>query len=211
MLLVVRVLAVLLVALAALPIAEGAPSTVAKKKFKTVTRNFSDNGQIAILDNANANPFPTTISVGGFKKAKITDVNVVIKGLSHDFASFDVDVLLVAGNGRNAMVMSDVGGPGAVAGLTIRLDDEAETAVQYLTALASGSFQPNNASDTDGNDLFGAPAPVPSGNAALSVFDGGDPNGTWKLFVRDDAAGFDGDIVGGWEIEITAKIKKKKS
>ena len=38
-------------------------------------------------------------------------------------------------------------------------------------------------------DVFPAPAPAPSGNVNLSVFDGLSANGTWNLYLVDDASG----------------------
>ena len=40
---------------------------------------------------------------------------------------------------------------------------------------------------------------------ALSTFDGADPNGTWQLWVMDDASGDVGDI-RGWALRITAEV-----
>lgn len=45
---------------------------------------------------------------------------------------------------------------------------------------------------------------------ALNVFDGLDPDGTWQLYVVDDANLQTGQITGGWELEITAKVKQEK-
>ena len=58
-----------------------------------------------------------------------------------------------------------------------------------------------------------APAPAPSGESALSVFDGIDPNGTWKLYIADDSdqpledTGERGSstLSGGWELQIKAR------
>ena len=36
----------------------------------------------------------------------------------------------------------------------------------------------------------------------MSAFDGTDPNGTWNLFVVDDAAGDSGKI-SGWTLDLT--------
>jgi hypothetical protein len=43
---------------------------------------------------------------------------------------------------------------------------------------------------------------VPSGNVALATFIGTDPNGTWSLYLVDDAALDSGDIGNGWELTI---------
>jgi subtilisin-like proprotein convertase family protein len=52
-------------------------------------------------------------------------------------------------------------------------------------------------------------APTPSGNTALSQFNGANPNGTWQLFIRDDAQGESGQIARGWSLEITALVDKQ--
>jgi subtilisin-like proprotein convertase family protein len=198
----------------------GPPLTDAKKpkKAKTVTRTFSDNGQLEIPDFVDksavgpANPFPTTIVVKGFKKARIRDVNLTLRTYTHGWPA-DVDVLLVAPNGRNALIVSDVGSftaPTPVENLTITLDDEAPASFVFGVSPTSGRFKPTNINDFVGTDDFPAPAPIPSGNVALAVFDGIDPNGTWKLYVRDDGNVAWGSIAGGWELEIKAAIKTKK-
>ena len=45
----------------------------------------------------------------------------------------------------------------------------------------------------------------------MSIFDGLDPNGAWHLYIEDDAIGGSGVLSGGWELEITAKVKKEKN
>jgi subtilisin-like proprotein convertase family protein len=201
------------------------------RKSKTVTRTFASgdaNGaEIAIPavgstgDFGPADPYPSTIEVTGFKKARTTDVNLTLRGFSHEFTR-DVDVMLVAPNGRNAVVMGDVGASNDavdVVDLTITLDDEAAAPLSVASdaALTSGAFQPldnlgpNDADDPDDPVVtaFPEPAPRESGNSALSTFDGIDPNGQWRLFVLDDTDIDAGVIAGGWSLEITAKSKVK--
>jgi hypothetical protein len=72
--------------------------------------------------------------------------------------------------------------------------------------LTSGTFQPTN---HGGGDAFPG-APDPSGDVALLTLNGGNPNGTWRQFVVDDAAGSVGAMSGGWDLKITAKVKKPK-
>jgi subtilisin-like proprotein convertase family protein len=186
------------------------------KKSKTITRTFASETPIAIPaigsdnDTGPGDPYPSTIDVSGFKSAKIADANVTLNGLSHDFA-IDVLVVLVAPNGRNAYVMGDVGfvqnGSQEVTNLTLTLDDEAPAALPADEALTSGAFRP--ALGPDPGDLP-APAPTPSGNVALSTFDGIAPNGQWRLFVADNGNGDTGQLSAGWNLEITAKSKAKE-
>ncbi len=177
---------------------------------QTVTKTFANTDPIAINSYGSAMPFPSRIVVSGFEAATITDVDLVLKGYSHTSPD-DVDVMLVAPFGRNAMMMSDIGVK-SVTGLTIHLDDEAEADLpSYQFLSTSGAFRPKNYNDNVGLDAFDTTyAPAPSGSVALSTFDGGDPNGEWWLFVRDDLAGTAGIVAFGWELTITAKVKGKK-
>jgi subtilisin-like proprotein convertase family protein len=197
-----------------------------KKKDKTITRRFSSVEAIEIPDSSiaegfgPADPYPMPLTVSGFTKARITDVNLTLRKFSHEFTA-DVDVLLVAPGGRNAVVLGDVGGKfpfGDVKGLTITLDDEAaaKPPVADDVKLTSGSFRPLDnfglvdEPPAEGVILsFPAPAPTPSGRNALSTFDGIDPNGEWQLFILDDIAEDVGSLDEGWELEITASAKSK--
>ena len=202
----VRIVSVLLAALLILPVLPDTHPAGAKRRFKNVTRTFTNNGQIAIPGQGEATPYPVSLTIGGFKRAKIRDVNLTLNGLGHDFPD-DIDILLVAPNGRNALVLSDVGGGLDISNITLTLDDEALAGLPLDTRISSGSFKPAN----DGAiESLPAPAPLSSGAIALATFDGGNPNGEWKLFIRDDDAGNNGEVSGGWSLEIRAKVKKKR-
>jgi subtilisin-like proprotein convertase family protein len=175
------------------------------KKGKTQRRTFSQPNAVVIPDNTTANPYPSEIEVSGFKKGKVTDVDLTLRGFNHGY-THDVDVLLVAPNGRNAIVMSDVGNNSA-SSLTITLDDGAADPLPVSGPLESGTFQP--ADYINVGDPFPG-APTPSGDVALSTFKGINPNGAWQLFVVDDTGGNVGAFSGGWDLEITAKVKNKK-
>jgi hypothetical protein len=119
--------------------------------------------------------------------------------------------MLVSPSGHNAVVMNDIGGATDIENISLILDDEAAFGLPVdNNPVSSGQFQPTSVSTNAGPDGFPAPAPLSSGNVALSVFDGGNPNGQWKLFVRDSIGGV-GGVSGGFSLEITAKVKKSKS
>jgi subtilisin-like proprotein convertase family protein len=208
---IARMLTVVLAALLALPAgASEPPSVAAKKTFKTVTQTFTNNGQIGDPAAGGATvPYPAILEVSGLKRGKITDVNLMLHGYSHTFPGA-IGVMLVAPNGRDAVVMNDVGGNTDVENISLILDDEAVFPMPNGSQLISGQFKPTWYSTNTGPDGFPAPAPLASGNVALSTFDGGNPNGAWKLFVRDSLGGV-GGISGGFSLEITAKVKKSKS
>lgn len=142
-------------------------------------------------------PYPSSLTVSGAAN-RITDVTVLLTGFTHTSPS-DVDILLVGPGGQQATVMSDAGGDADANGLELRLDDEASS--QVPTPLVAGTYQPTNAGS---GDTFPTPAPAATGATELSVFDGTDPNGTWRLYVADDAAGDTGALTGGWGLVISA-------
>jgi hypothetical protein len=184
--------------------AAGVDSTAAGHRFKTVTRTFANPLGIVIPPQGPAGPYPATILVGGLRHGHLKDVDLQLHGLDHTFPD-DLDVLLVAPNGRNAVVLSDVGGDVDVGGgFTLTLDDEATSSVPDSGPLSAGAFQPTNIGATD---TFPAPAPAPSGQTALSAFDGSSPNGTWQLYVLDDQSGDSGLLLGGWSLRITARVR----
>jgi subtilisin-like proprotein convertase family protein len=142
-------------------------------------------------------PYPSALTVSGAAD-RVTDVNLFLNGFSHTSPS-DVDILLVGPGGQQATVLSDVGSDADVSGVNLVLDDEAAT--QVPTPVVAGTFQPANAG---AGDAFPAPAPAASGASSLAAFDGSNPNGTWRLFVTDDATGDTGALTGGWSLQITA-------
>ena len=158
----------------------------------SIAGGFSSGGPITIPGTATsgpANPFPSQITVGGLP-ASIRKVRVTLL-INHTFPD-DLDIMLVGPGGQNAIIVSDVGGdtdtPGTV---SVTLDDAALNSVPDAGPLVAGTFKPTNIG-TD--DAFPAPAPAPAGTSTLSVFNFTNPNGTWSLFVVDDAGGDVGSI-----------------
>lgn len=176
-----------------------------KKGGKTITRTFSSPNAVVINDDATADPYPSTIQVSGFKKGKVVDVNVVLRGLSHTFPD-NIDVVLVAPGGASTVLMSDAGGGTDASSLTLTLDDEAATALPDATALENGAFKPGNYGGADTYPSLGV-APT---SAKLADLKGGNPNGEWRLFVVDDAVVNEGAFSGGWDLVLTVKLAKKK-
>ena len=176
-----------------------------KKGSKTITRTFSSPNAIVINDDTTADPYPSAIQVSGIKKGKIKDVNVTVRGYNHGFPD-NVDVMLVAPNGASSVLMSDAGGSTDAASLTLKFDDQATATLPDSTAVENGTFQPANYGAADTFPDIGA-AP---GIVGLGQMNGGNPNGEWRLYVVDDAAANVGAFSGGWDLEITAKVAKKK-
>jgi hypothetical protein len=157
-------------------------------------------GPIAVNDTQTpptpANPYPSDISVSGVT-GSFSLVSVQLLGIAHTFPD-DVDVLLVAPNAAgNAILMSDVGGGVPVTGVNLTLADGAPP-IPDTGPLVSGTFSPTNVNPGTGTEAWPAPAPPPSGNTSLALFNGADPNGNWSLYVVDDQGIDSGSFAGGW-------------
>jgi len=174
-------------------------------------------------------PHPSPITFSGLS-GTISDVNVSLKGLSYPWMS-DLDVLLVAPDGKNLIVMSDIGGTpdvaNTVSNIDLTFDDQAASFATFNGQLNSGSYKPTN-DNTDPNEFLpshvdtfssvsGPPnpqftGPTPSSATAFSTFNGSGANGDWKLYVIDDDPGppTAGSFAGGWCIDITTAAPPRK-
>lgn len=165
-----------------------------------VTNAISGENQAAITIPAvgAASIYPSEINLSNFE-GLVKSVEVNIDNFSHT-APDDVDLMLVAPNGRRVVLMSDVGGANPVSNLTLSFDDSAVASLPDNAPIVSGVYKPTN---FDANDNFPSPAPAgaPTGRM-LSAFNGSDPNGAWKLFLVDDNGGNAGTLSGGWSIVV---------
>jgi hypothetical protein len=119
----------------------------------------------------------------------------------------DLDIVLVGPSGKRIILLSDAGGTPDAVNVTVTFDDSGATTVPDAGPLVAGTFKPTNfgTGDTMPDLLPPYPNSSTAGTATLaSVFNGTDPNGTWSLYVVDDATTSAGNIMGGWSIDITA-------
>lgn len=141
-----------------------------------------------------ASPYPSTITVPA-GLGTISKVQVTLSGVSHPAAA-DLDVLLVGPAGQTCVLMSDVSG--SASNLAFTFDDAGPA--MPAGALVSGTYRPTNSGI---GDPFTSPAPPGPHGATLSLFNGTNPEGQWRLFVLDDAAGAAGAIASGWTLSLT--------
>jgi uncharacterized repeat protein (TIGR01451 family) len=159
--------------------------------------SFTNPVSITIPDNGSGAPYPSVITVAGVTDPVVT-TTVTLTNITHTFPD-DIDVLLVGPGGQNVLLMSDVGGGSNISGVTLTFADTGEP-LPDNGPLTSGTFAPTN---IDTNETFAGPAPAGPYGEALSVFAGVEPNGTWRLYVTDDAGGDLGNISGGWSLALT--------
>lgn len=165
-----------------------------------------------------ADPYPASILIDGATDT-ITDVNLRLFDVTHASPA-DLDIMLQGPDGTNVLFMSDDCATGTdenpVSAIDLFFDDAAASAIPADAACTSGTFRPFDDEDTGeagefpftGQDVFPSPAPAPSANTALSVFNGKTANGAWHLWVVDDnpdTPGIEGGrIGGGWSIEFNS-------
>jgi (2Fe-2S) ferredoxin len=161
----------------------------------------ANTNSIVIPTIGTANSYPSEIQVSGLN-GLVTGVSVGLENFSH-LSSDDVDILLVAPNGRSVLLMSDVGGNTFANDIDLTLTDAAANSLPDNSALSSGVFKPTN---FDNNDTFPSPAPQMNYGANLASLYGSNPNGTWQLFVVDDTGENAGAITGGWNLDIKTSV-----
>ena len=154
----------------------------------------------------NSGPAPITLPVTG-ANGDVTKVIVKLSDFSHNFYSA-LDIFLEGPDGTFCKLLSDLDFNGPVSpivnkNLTFEDGGDPLSPNQFLT---SGTYQPYDAgisADTllDGTTVNGAPL--------LSVFNGKDPNGIWKLHIVESGIGDSaemprggGILQGGYELII---------
>ena len=140
-----------------------------------------------------AGPYPSTIAVSGLTGA-ITDVKATLTNISHTWPA-DIHVLLVGPSGQDVVLLSGVGGGTDILNTSLTFEDASPTTVP--TPIVAGTYRVTGTG-------FGGPAPAPAApyGAALAIFNGTIPNGTWQLYVYDSSGGDYGSM-GGWSLDIT--------
>lgn len=169
---------------------------------------FSNTTQLGLVNSGPnppyiSSPYGTSINVNGLSGNKA--VRIGFKGLTHTYPG-DLDLLLVGPGGQRMTIMSDVVGTNDADNIDFSLSDSAASLLPANASLVNGAeYRP---SDIAPADTFTAPAPggpyqspAPFGTATLtSVFGNAaaNLNGTWTLYVVDDASSDSGVIAGGW-------------
>ena len=192
--------------LACLAVALALPATAsASRIFNNSAAITINDGDCSMSNQAKATIYPSQIMVAG-QTAGVTDVDVVIHGLSHLYPK-DIRMLVVAPTGQSVLLMHEVGGLTQVSNVTMTFDDAALGTVPE--PIVSGSYKPSRTDESGGcvnfagNDALPTPAPAGPYAASLAAFKGIDPNGTWSLYLVDDASAGTGSIAGGWSLVIS--------
>ncbi len=161
---------------------------------------FQNAGVITIPAQGQASPYPATLSISGVG-GPVNKLTVTLHNVFHPRPE-DLDILLVAPNGKAIMLMSDAGTNKPINGATITFDDDAAFVVPQFGGISNATYRCAN---------YGVIAdtlspPFPPGtlwtNTSLATLNGINPNGIWSLYVFDDTSPDAGAINGGWSLNI---------
>ncbi len=172
---------------------------------------FANASAIGIPSTAGpATLYPSTVNVSGMS-GTVTNVTLSVRRFSHTHPG-DIHMMLVSPTGQKCVFWSKCGrGTPATdvnATITDRAFDFAPLPDEF--EIWSEQFRPTDRAGTFNavTNNFPAPAPAPPyGSVPLSeafhnAFGGHSPNGTWSLYVYDDANGATGSIAGGWSLMV---------
>ena len=160
---------------------------------------FANTNVIVIPDSGIASPYPSTITVSGVT-GLVGKVTATLSNFNHTYPH-DVSVLLVSPAGTKTVLMSHTADLGSsVVNANFTFDDSASALMPSTGSANSGSWQP---SAYPPSTVFPAPAPAAPYSSVMSAFNSANPNGTWSLFVLDEAAGDRGGVSNGWSLAIT--------
>ena len=155
------------------------------------------------LQTAAPGTYPSTLPISGI--GTVADVDVTLRGFTTEYAA-DIAFLLEGPQGQRTVLLNESGGGSSESvdePIDIRFDDEAPFEAPEDDALEATSYQPTDHDDDLPLGQFPWPAaPIGQGYpTTLSVFDGTDPSGTWRLYGYDDAGG-DVSTIQGWSLHI---------
>jgi hypothetical protein len=168
---------------------------------------YCNAGPISIASGGTTNPYPSEIFVSGIS-GNIGALSVNLNNISASDPS-QMDLLLVGPGGQNFILLNGVSNNTAVSGVNLTLSDAGGGLLPgWMSNLVSGSYKPTSFAQSS---AFPPPAPSGSynspalvGTATLnSVFGGTVPNGTWKLFAKNNNGTATTTIAGGWCLNLT--------
>jgi len=156
-------------------------------------------------DSGPANPYPSEIVVSNVV-GDVSAVTVTVSNLVHSYPH-DIGMLLVGPTGANCVLMSAAANESTIiAPITVTFDQNAPLVLPPQGQIVSGSYQPADyyAQQHSTTETFSnSPVPVGPYNTNLSVFGSISANGTWSLYIEDDAEGDAGAISNGWGLAFT--------
>jgi len=167
------------------------------------TTTLSNTTPITIPDSGPATPYPSTISVNGFA-GNVQKATVTLHRFTHTCPE-DVDTLLVAPSGAKTLLMGEVGScPQTDIGfIDLTFDQASANTLNNDVTATSGTYRPSGSNPTD---PLASPAPARPYPVNLDAVNSGPANGNWQLFIQDCCGADEGQVAGGWSLNLTAPV-----
>jgi subtilisin-like proprotein convertase family protein len=144
-----------------------------------------------------ASVYPSTIEVSDVP-GSILSARVTLTELTHTWTS-DLNIVLQAPDGHTVLLLSGCRDRDDVNGtLTFADGGEPLELGRQNAVIGSGTYSPSKCAAPK----LVSPAPACPCGHYFAPLVGGDPNGTWSLYVYDDAADDNGALTG-WTLELT--------
>ncbi|MFN0277242.1 MAG: Calx-beta domain-containing protein [Pyrinomonadaceae bacterium] len=189
----------------------GSPSA-AVLNINDTANIYTNTGSICTTFGGPGSPYPSTITVAN-GPAQIGSMRVTLYDVTHNVPD-SMDFLLIGPGGQNILLMADSGGTADLTTpVTLTFSDSAGQVLPNAGPLTTGLFEAT--SWEPGQASFTPPAPPAPYNepgstvggtpSLLSVFGATNANGTWSLYMRDDAGSLTvitGCVNGGWGLEL---------
>ena len=118
-------------------------------RFKIIERTYRSKPFLSVAGIALATRYPDTIDVRFPRDSSIRDIDLHLHDFSHAMPK-DLDILLVAPDGRTALVMSDAGGQAISGAINLTLDDDAKRQLPEDGAISGGRYRPANYGEDSG-------------------------------------------------------------
>jgi subtilisin-like proprotein convertase family protein len=165
---------------------------------------YTNSTVIVITDNANATPFPSSITVAG-QTGVVTHVRVRLNQISHN-APLDLTVWLVGPNFATVPILARPP-TSQLSAANLEFDECAPRTAAYPNAatfntspaLPSGRYRPGI---YPAAGVASFPNPTGEFPTRLTSLEGIQGNGSWSLYVKDNAPGTSGVIAGGWSLTL---------
>lgn len=184
------------IAVAPYPLAGGFEALLLDPSQITATSSHASTGGVSIPFSGNATPFPSVITLGHSPLGPPVAMRVRIQGFNHTFPD-DVDVHLMAPDGRVVTLFSDAGSSIDAVNLNLSFSDAATSALPDSGAMLEGTYLPFN---HEGGPDGPLPGMVGNPGGSLNALAVAGTKGDWRLFVFDDAGGDLGSIAS-WSLE----------
>ena len=171
-------------------------------KAQYAEQTFDNTDNMQVQDNGPASTYPSITTVSGLP-TNLAYIRVTFNQLNHPWSTSQFDILLEAPNGERIVLLSDADPELSGDNLAVlHIDADANT---YVIPGEFHVLHPFSLPTNIGAvDIYPVIDTIDQANPTFDNLQNINPNGDWKLYVRDDSADFGGASLGSWSLTIGA-------